>query len=164
MRKGASVYILDVHEPPPEALDLKLDPNGGGAIAFRKCNVSCWAELRDAFLAVPNFEFVFANAGVSEVCDYFADTFDDAGRLLEPSYSVLDTNLTAVMNTTKLGWSLIRARGVRGSIVITTSATAYDPEQSLPVYSAGKLAVSGNWPDDALYIAGGALFSTTHSS
>ena len=36
----------------------------------------------------------------------------------------------------------MRRRGVGGSIVITSSATAYAPEHSLPVYSACKLAVS----------------------
>lgn len=127
---------------PQKPSDLKPSSKGSGAICFRKCNVSYWAELLDAFLAVPNFEFVFANAGVSEECDYFADTFDDAGRLLEPSYSVLDMKFTAVMNTVKLSLGLMRERGVHGSIVITTSATAYGPEQSLSVYSAGKLAVS----------------------
>lgn len=137
-RKGASVHILDIHEPTCN-LDVQ---DGGGIIYFRKCNVGSWDELRDAFDSVPSFEYVFANAGVSEECDYFADTFDDTGRLLEPSYAVLDTNLRAVMNTIKLGWSLMRKRRTTGSIVITTSATAYAPEQSLPVYAGGKLAVS----------------------
>lgn len=35
----------------------------------------------------------------------------------------------------------MRKNNIAGSIVVTTSATAYAPEQSLPVYSAAKLAV-----------------------
>lgn len=84
---------------------------------------------------------VFANAGVSEETDYFADTFDDNGALEEPEYGVLGVNLRAVLNVIKLGWNRMRRDNVAGSIVVTTSATAYAPEQSLPVYSAAKLAV-----------------------
>lgn len=136
------MHVLDINKP-VEALDADLrGEGGGGAIHFRKCNVASWDDLRDAFNELPSFEYVFANAGVSEECDYFTDALDASGRLAEPSYGVLDTNLRAVLNTVKLGWSLMRQRHVHGSIVITTSATAYAPEQSLPVYAAGKLAVS----------------------
>lgn len=136
------MYVLDINEP-TEALDTDSQgEKGGSAIKFRKCNVASWDELRDVFEGLPSFEYVFANAGVSEECDYFSDALDADGRLMEPSYSVLDTNFRAVLNTVKLGWSLMRRRRVQGSIVITTSATAYAPEQSLPVYSGGKLAVS----------------------
>lgn len=133
------MHILDLDEP-----TCNLDIGAGeGIIYFRRCDVTSWDELRDVFERVPSFEYVFANAGVSEERDYFADTVDDGGRLLEPSYAVLDTNVRAVLNTVKLGWSLMRKRRIAGSIVITTSATAYAPEQSLPVYSGGKLAVRG---------------------
>lgn len=84
---------------------------------------------------------VFANAGVSEETNYFADTFDSEGALEEPTYSVLGVNLRAVLNVVKLAWSRMRKDKVAGSVVITASATAYAPEQSLPVYSAAKLGV-----------------------
>lgn len=60
---------------------------------------------------------------------------------MEPTYPVLEVNLKAVLNFVKLAWSKMRKQGTGGSIVLTTSATAYAPEQSLPVYAAGKLAV-----------------------
>lgn len=84
---------------------------------------------------------VFANAGISEQKSFLTDTFD-AGLLQEPDYTVLDVNVRAVMNTVKLAWVAMKQQSTGGSIVVTTSATAYAPEQSLPVYSAGKLAVS----------------------
>lgn len=131
------VYILDIHEPDNESILA-----GPELIRFRKCDVSSWAELRDIFEEVQKFDYVFANAGiVEEKCNYFADTFDADSKLQEPTYRELDVNLRAVINTVKLGWSFMRKHKIAGSIVITTSATAYAPEQVLPVYAGTKLAV-----------------------
>jgi NAD(P)-dependent dehydrogenase (short-subunit alcohol dehydrogenase family) len=98
--------------------------------------------LLAAFQYAERVDVAVANAGVSEEADYFADTFDEAGALVEPAYGVLDVNLRGVLNFTKLAISSMRRLHVSGSIVITSSATAYSPEHSLPVYSAAKLAVS----------------------
>ena len=43
-----------------------------------------------------------ANAGVSEECDYFADTFDATGKLEEPGYRVIEVNYRAVVNFVKV--------------------------------------------------------------
>lgn len=85
---------------------------------------------------------MFANAGVSEEANYFDDSFDQDGMLEEPRYGIMGVNFYGVLNTVKLAYSSMRKNNITGSIVITTSATAYSPEQSLPVYSAAKLAVS----------------------
>jgi NAD(P)-dependent dehydrogenase (short-subunit alcohol dehydrogenase family) len=130
-RKGAKVYILDLNEPTEPAPELH----------FRKVNVASWAELRAVFAEAGHVDYAFANAGVSEETNYFADTFDAEGNLQEPTYAVLDVNLRGVLNFVKLAWSTMRKNGTAGSIVITTSATAYAPEQSLPVYASGKIAV-----------------------
>lgn len=135
-KRGATVHILDVN-PPPDDEGL---PHGAH---FHRCNTAVWAELRGAFDSVSGpIDFAFANAGVSEEADYFADTFDDDGKLAEPAYRVLDVNVRGVYNFVKLALSRMRKEKTPGSIVITTSASGYAPEQSLPVYSSGKLAVS----------------------
>lgn len=132
-KKRATVYILDIN-PPPMSYD---------GIEYLKCDITSWAKLNEAFQYVGDFDIAVSNAGVSEETDYFADTFDEkTGALVEPEYQVLDVNLRAVFNFTKLALSSFRRRKYPGSIVITSSATAYAPEQSLPVYSASKLAVS----------------------
>lgn len=132
-RKGASVLNLDIN-PPPDG--------GHESIEYRACDISRWDELVAAFKHAGDIDIAVSNAGVSEETDYFADTFDDStGELLEPAYGVLNVNLRAVLNFTKLALSNFRRRRYPGSIVITSSATAYAPEQSLPVYSASKLAV-----------------------
>lgn len=132
--KGASVHVLDLNLPEQDVPGVR----------FHKCNVARWEELRDAFDVVGPVDYAFANAGVSEEADYFADQLDGDGKLVEPAYRVLDINVRAVYNFVKLAWSSMRKRENRpaGSIVITISSTAYAPEQSLPVYSSGKLAVS----------------------
>ena len=85
---------------------------------------------------------VFANAGVGETTNYFKETFDEAGQLLEPPSDLLDVNLKGMLNVIKLSWFSMKRQGTGGSIVITTSGTAYVPWQSLAVYSSVKLAAS----------------------
>ncbi len=132
-RKGAEVHILDLNET--------SGPLPSGNLRFHKCDVTKWEQLRDIFDQIPRIDFAFANAGISEEIDYFADAFDDDGKLQEPSYAVLDINFRAVANLVKLAWASMRKNKIPGSIVITTSATAYAPEQSLPVFAGTKLAV-----------------------
>lgn len=84
---------------------------------------------------------------MSEEYDYFEDREDENGELLEPPFGVIDVNFRSVVNFVKLAVSQMRkqkraASLTGGSIVITSSATAYTPEQNLPVYSASKFAVS----------------------
>lgn len=88
-------------------------------------------------------DIAVANAGISEVENYFDDSFDEQGHLLEPSRAVIDVNLVGTLNFCKWAISYMRRQGTGGSVVIVSSATAYSPEHSLPVYSACKLAVRG---------------------
>ncbi|KAK2030385.1 short chain dehydrogenase reductase [Colletotrichum zoysiae] len=134
-QKGAWVLNLDIYPPLGEQLE---------GIEFRQCDVSSWTSLLQAFRYAGNIDIAVSNAGVSEEIDYFADKFDTTtGDLVEPEYRVLDVNLRAVANFVKLSISHFRRRKCPGSIVITSSATAYAPEQSLPVYSGSKLALVG---------------------
>ncbi|MCJ1258245.1 hypothetical protein MMC24_006076 [Lignoscripta atroalba] len=131
--KGAKVYMLDLNAP---------EENVPAGAEYIRCNVTSWADLRAIFGRIGHLDIAIANAGISEETDYFMDTFDNANDLIEPKYAVLDVNYRAVLNFVKLSISHFRRQGKGGSIVITSSATAYSPEQSLPVYSATKLAVS----------------------
>ncbi|OTB04032.1 hypothetical protein M426DRAFT_165928 [Hypoxylon sp. CI-4A] len=131
--RGAKVHVLDINKPGEEV----------PGVQFHQCNIGNWEALRSTFEEIGSIDYVFANAGVSEETNYFADEFDSEGKLIEPTYRVLDINVRAVYNVVKLAWSRMRKDGIRGSIVITTSATAYAPEQNLPVYASGKLALVG---------------------
>ncbi|KAI3337025.1 short chain dehydrogenase reductase [Xylariaceae sp. AK1471] len=153
-RKGARVYILDLS--PPDIGSIPKPPEGEPVIpttaAFICCNVTKWNDLRAAFQRCVSesghVDIAIANAGVSEEYDYFEDREDENGELLEPPFGVIDVNLRSVVNFVKLAVSQMRkqkraADPAGGSIVITSSSTAYAPEQNLPVYSASKCATIG---------------------
>ncbi|KAF1993249.1 NAD(P)-binding protein [Amniculicola lignicola CBS 123094] len=129
-----TVHILDIFKPSDEELAI---PN----LTYHACDISKWSDLLAVFKQVGTVDFAFANAGISETFDVFADEFNEAGELKEPNYPVLDVNLKSVLNFVKIAWSTMKRNGTHGSIVITTSATGYVPEQSLPVYAAGKAAL-----------------------
>ncbi|KAM4067578.1 cytochrome p450 [Hirsutella rhossiliensis] len=153
--KGATVHVLDrvpidyqfdIFEVP--GYELGSQPNELGpfsevSVIFHKCNVVDWKELRSVFEKVGGVDIVVANAGISEEADFFSDVYDSEGNLQEPAYEVIDVNLKAVLNVTKLALNKFAKQKPGGSIVITASATAYSPEQSLPVYSASKAALVG---------------------
>ena len=134
---GAVVHTLDISSSHPE------DGPNPANVYPSICNITSWKELSDAFSRIGHIDIAISNAGVSEECDYFADTFDAEGRLQEPSYNVLDVNFLAVLNFVKLSLSTFKRQGPGGSIVITSSATGLSPEQSLPVYSATKCGLFG---------------------
>lgn len=133
--RGCNVHILDLSPP-----EVAVPEN----IHFTRCDVTSWSSLLAAFKAAgPRIDIAIANAGISEDSDYLADTFsEETGELLEPPYRLIDVNYKAVLNFVKIAVSYMRKIG-GGSVVITSSATAYAPEHSLPVYSATKLALIG---------------------
>jgi NAD(P)-dependent dehydrogenase (short-subunit alcohol dehydrogenase family) len=155
-KKGAKVHILDKH--PPSATSSYppvLDPLPEH-ITFHQCDVTNWSRLRGIFVEVGHLDYVFANAGISETENFLEDTleeptnldlerpnFSTLGQLKEPTYPLIEVNLKAVLNVVKLAHHSFKRDKTRGSIVITSSSTAYSPEQSLPVYSALKLALIG---------------------
>ncbi|RYP13364.1 hypothetical protein DL765_006905 [Monosporascus sp. GIB2] len=146
--KGATVHVVCLEESMPSRPDddngADRTENNSGLLHYHACDVRAWADLRGVFAAVGRVDLVFANAGVTEEADYFADVLDENGLLAEPDWrGIVDTNLFGVLNTVKLAWSAMRAHKVAGSIVITTSSVAYAPEQSLPVYAASKTALLG---------------------
>jgi len=130
---------------------------------FIKTNAGSWADLSAAFKKAGKVDIAVANAGISENKNTFVDEFDEDGELKEPSgsWTLVDVNLKGVISFTKLAMSYMKRQGTGGSIVITSSATAYAPEHSLPVYSACKLGVSLSWFIDQHVVW---LMNTFHSS
>ena len=148
--RGAGVHILDRDAPPAGTVQDSPNSSEHGTRAYHPCELTSWSSLLDTFTTIGHVDIVVANAGVSQETDYFADTFTAAGTLAEPTYSVIDVNLKATLNVVKLAlrafrrqWAGQTAVEGGGSLVLTSSATAYSPELSLPVYSASKLAVRG---------------------
>lgn len=135
---------FDIYEIPSQTTEPpeKLPETPRGRIHFQECDIADWKAIRDVFLSLDHIDIAVANAGVSQDPDYFTDELDDDGQLLEPGHRVIDVNFRSVVNFTKLALRQFKKQTPGSSLVITASATAYAPEQSLPVYSATKHAVS----------------------
>lgn len=79
------------------------------------------------------------------------DDNENDGEFDEPIFAPVDVNLVGTLKFLKLAIGYMRRQkrregakwmqGAGGSVVITTSATGYAPEQSLPVYGTTKAAV-----------------------
>lgn len=140
MEKGATVHIIDLKDPINEDDDWDEWEN----FHIHHADVTKWTELRAAFDAAGTPDFVFANAGgpVDEIDSYFEEDKDADGNLRAPNYDCLSINTRGVLATIKLAWYKMKKAQKEGSIVITTSATAYFPEQGLPVWSATQNFVS----------------------
>lgn len=132
MAKGARVYNLDVDEP----------EETNARVTYIKCDISSWSDLIAAFTTTGAPHIAVANAGIDEDGTYMTDSYDDSGNLLEPSYKVIDVNFRGTLNFIKLSLHLMKKNAIGGSIVLVSSATAYLPEHTLPVYSGTKAAVS----------------------
>ncbi|KAL4799274.1 short chain dehydrogenase reductase [Aspergillus venezuelensis] len=145
--KGARVFILGQRGPDESTIPKPADTDSvlPPSATFIPCDVTSWASLQDAFAKIikqaGRLDMAFANAGTSETTDYFIDIFDASGHLAEPDFVVMDVNFRAVVSFTKLAVYYMKRQPSGGRIVITSSATAYAPEQSLPIYSASKAAV-----------------------
>ncbi|KAL1853554.1 hypothetical protein Daus18300_011758 [Diaporthe australafricana] len=130
--RGAEVIILDICQP-KEKLPV--------GVRYHECDISKWSELSAAFSTAGPVHIAIANAGQSEDGSYLNDSYDEHGNLLEPTYNVIDTNFRGTLNFVKLALNSMKKNDIKGSIVITSSATAYSAEQSLPVYSGTKAAL-----------------------
>lgn len=133
--KGAWVLNLDINPPP------KADTN----IEYRNCDITKWDQLVSGFQHAGTIDMAIANAGVLEDSNFLGDDIDlskDGSTIAEPTYRILDINIRATMNFTKLAIASFRGAKRDGSIVLLASAAGYWSEPSLPIYSATKAAVS----------------------
>ncbi|ROV87859.1 hypothetical protein VSDG_09544 [Cytospora chrysosperma] len=123
--KGATVHNIDQNEP-----DDEQEPDWVDWEEFHthQADVTDWSAMLQIFESIKHIDYVFANAGVSDVGRNFLDDhFDHDGQLLEPLsiYKVLDVNLRAVLNTIKLAHHKMRKSKTQGSIVITGGSAGY---------------------------------------
>jgi len=142
-KSGAKVMNGDLNPPPSHP----STPPNQSELEFCQTDVTNWTSLSNLFSRTfelyGRIDIVFANAGIREKGDMFLDQYDDEGRLKEPSYEVLDINLRAVLNTTKLATHYFAKQSpVGGKLIITGSFAAYFGEP-IPVYTAAKHGTLG---------------------
>ncbi|KAM7201672.1 short chain dehydrogenase reductase [Rhypophila sp. PSN 637] len=145
VQKGAAVLNLDINGPKTDENDAaKRDLDS--KIEYHNCDICKWDQLVSAFQHAGILDIVISNAGIIDQSQYLADDTDlslDADEIAEPTYQVLDINIRATMNVTKLAIASFRNHSRDGSIVLLSSSAGYWSEQLLPVYSASKAAVLG---------------------
>ena len=132
--KGAKVFVVDTKSKDIFSTDA----------TYIHGDITSWPRLCEIFLSGQFFDRIdmcFANAGIGE--DPTNSILNDAndpstGELSEPNYALFDVNLRGTLNVVKLSLHLMKTQTSGGSIVITSSATAYAPEQTMPIYCASK--------------------------
>lgn len=142
----ATVKLLLEHGATVVNGDLRAPDFTHPALTFRRTDVNSWKDLTSLFKTTKqvhsSIDHVFANAGIVSTSDYLDENLDEAGDLLEPTSSTIDINLKAVINTATLAMHHMRTQPNFGSIVITGSASSFQPLCSVE-YTAAKHGVLG---------------------
>jgi 15-hydroxyprostaglandin dehydrogenase (NAD) len=144
---GAKVVVADVDEDGGRQT-VEMAVAKGGSAAFRLCDVTKTEDLGSAFdSAVEHFgrfDIAFNNAGISGE-DLFAD---DPGHWSR----IIDIDLTAVIDATRLAVRKMGLAGNAGVIINTASLIGLWPMASAPVYAAAKAGVV-NFSRSLAYLA-----------
>ncbi|KAF3935809.1 hypothetical protein ABW19_dt0204845 [Dactylella cylindrospora] len=143
---SAKITILDINAPPTTS---PLHNNSSVLVILG--DIRDWKYQRSAFTKSVNtlgqLDGVFVNAGISENTDvFFTDELDESGELKEIDHKVLDIDIRAASDTTKLAIHHMRKNNGgkgSGSIVLTASLAGYLASKGLPLYSAAKHGVVG---------------------
>jgi 15-hydroxyprostaglandin dehydrogenase (NAD) len=136
VERGAKVVVADVDEDGGRST-VEMAEEVGGVAVFCRCDVTNTEELASAFgLATERFgrlDIAFNNAGIGGE-DLFADDAGDWKR-------VVDIDLVAVIDATRLAVREMRRAGRAGAIVNTASLIGLWPMPDAPVYAAAKAGV-----------------------
>jgi NAD(P)-dependent dehydrogenase (short-subunit alcohol dehydrogenase family) len=136
--RGAQVVVLDLDAAGGQET-LAMARAAGGDARILRCDVTQTDELERAFAAVlrdpGRLDIAFNNAGIGD-----EDLFnDDAGRWKR----LVELDLIAVIDATRIEVRAMRALGAGGAIVNTASLIGLEPVGFAPVYSAAKAGVVG---------------------
>lgn len=147
-RRGARVIVADINEAGGrETVDL-VGAEGGIAL-YRRCDVTHSEDLAGAFASAFEhfgaFDIACNNAGISGE-DLFADEPGDWGK-------IVDINLTAVIDATRIAVREMRRAGAGGVIINTASMGGLLPIPDGPVYAATKAGVV-NFTRSLAHLAG----------
>ncbi|KAF1928621.1 NAD(P)-binding protein [Didymella exigua CBS 183.55] len=137
-----NLVLIDLNPPPST---FKHDPSH---LVVHTCNIISWASQRAGFEAAytrfGRIDCVFVNAGIAEHGEqFFTDELDGDGKLKEPDRRVLNIDMDAASDTTKLAIHYLRKNEEGGEIVLTASLAGYLASAGAPLYSAAKHGVVG---------------------
>jgi NAD(P)-dependent dehydrogenase (short-subunit alcohol dehydrogenase family) len=143
--EGASVALLDVDKKKGEAAAQLLGAkHGAQRVAFFECDVSRAENLKAAFERVVErfgrLDIVINNAGITENPEDLLSGAPEASSRLQ---RVIDINLGAVVEGTRLAILYMQRGGRGGAIVNVASMSGLLPTPLNPVYAATKHGVVG---------------------
>jgi len=145
--RGAKVIVADLDETGGRQT-VDLAGAKGGVAVFRHCDVTRTEDLAGAFAcAFEHFgrlDVAFNNAGIGGE-DLFADDPGDWAK-------VIDIDLTAVIDATRIAVREMRRSGRGGVIINTASMGGLLPMAGSPVYAAAKAGVV-NFTRSLAYLA-----------
>ena len=134
--RGARVVVADVDEVGGRST-VDMAGEKGGVALFRRCDVTRTGDLRSTFGLVTerfgSLDIAFNNAGVGG--DGLFD--DDPGDWKR----VIEIDLVAVIDATRLAVREMRRAGNAGTVVNTASLIGLWPMPGAPVYAAAKAGV-----------------------
>ncbi len=133
---GAKVVVADV-DAVGGKLTVDMVAAKGGQAVFRHCDVTKTEDLAGAFASAVEhfgrFDIAFNNAGIGGE-DLFADDPGDWAK-------VVQIDLTAVIDATRIAVREMRRAGKPGVIINTASMGGLLPMPNSPVYAAAKAGV-----------------------
>lgn len=132
-----NLVLIDLN-PPPQT--FKHDQSH---LLVHTCNITSWTSQRAGFEAAHarfgRIDCVFVNAGIAEHGEqFFTDELDGDGKLKEPDRRVLNIDMDAASDTTKLAIHYLKNNHDGGEIVLTASLAGYLASAGAPLYSAAK--------------------------
>ncbi len=132
-----NLVLLDLNQPP------KTFKHNYSHLLVHTCNIASWTSQRAGFEAAHarfgRIDCVFVNAGIAEHGEqFFNDELDGNGKLKEPDRRVLNIDMDAASDTTKLAIYYLKKNQEGGEIVLTASLAGYLASAGAPLYSAAK--------------------------
>ena len=146
-KRGGRVIVADVDDSGGEQT-VEMVAKAGGVALFRHCDVTHTEDLAGALAcAVEHFgrlDIVYNNAGIGGE-DLFADDPGDWAKMI-------DINLTAVIDATRIAVREFRRINRPGVVINTASMGGLLPMPGSPVYAATKAGVI-NFTRSLAYLA-----------
>ncbi|KAH7166846.1 hypothetical protein DER46DRAFT_699193 [Fusarium sp. MPI-SDFR-AT-0072] len=151
---GANTVIADLERTRTEAESVIQSLQHPSSALFVAVNILIWDQNKALFSqCIQNFgkiDIVIANAGIMESQSLFdIENVDEQGELRESTegFRVIDVNLKGTINTLRLALHHMRHNqppdGLRGSVVLITSTSAYFGTTGVGAYITSKHGLTG---------------------